>query len=85
MKLSEFILLGETEKRKIVLLEGRLIAKRKNQEKMVFLFQLESFYVETYFHLDNKAIDSFLIFRNTSALEPYLKGIHIDDLINWLN
>ena len=82
MKLSEFILLSETDKRKIVLQDGNLIAKRSNHEKMIFLFQLGSFYVETYFHLDNKAIAGFLVFRNTRALEPYLQGIHIDDLIN---
>lgn len=82
MKLSEFILLNETEKRKTVLQEGFLIAKRRNHEKMIFLFQLGSFYVETYFHLENKTISSFLVFRNTTALEPYLQGIPIDDLIN---
>ena len=82
MKLSDFILLNENEKKQTVLNEGLLIAKRTNQEKMVFLFQLESYYVETYFNMDDKAIDSFLVFRNTNALEPYLQSSHIEDLLN---
>lgn len=82
MKLSDFILLNENEKKQTVLHEGLLIAKRINDEQMVFLFQLGSYYVETYFNMDDKAIDSFLVFRNTSALDPYLQSIHIDDLLN---
>ena len=82
MKLSEFILLDEKEKRQTVLSEGLLVGKRKDNGKMIFLFQLETFYVETYFNMGNKGIETFLIFKTTTPLEPYLKEIRIDDLLN---
>jgi hypothetical protein len=82
MKLSEFILLDEHAKKQTVLNHGLLLAKRKNQENMVFLFQLDNYYVETCFNRENKSIVSFLVFKNDNALEPYLGAIRIDDLLN---
>jgi hypothetical protein len=82
MKLSEFIMLDEHAKKHTVLNEGLLIGKRKNQENMVFLFQLGNYYVETYFNMENKTILSFLVFKNEQPLEPYLSAITLDDLLN---
>jgi hypothetical protein len=54
MKLSEFIVLPQDEKRFTVLHEGVPIAQRLLDEQMVFLFQLPHFYVETYCSKDRR-------------------------------
>ena len=82
MKLSDFILLNEKQKKWTVLHEGILIGKRTNQVQMVFLFQLHNYYVETYCNAANKAVEEFRVFDSTAPLRPYLDTISIDDLLN---
>ena len=82
MKLSDFILLNEDEKKKTVLHKGVLIAKRDNFDSMIFLFQMGSYYVEAYCNPANKAIEEYMIFDNINLLTPYLDKIPIDGLLN---
>jgi hypothetical protein len=82
MRLSEFILLNENEKKSTVLHQGVLLAKRSSFESMVFLFQLGSYYVEAYCNPANKAIEEYRMFENTDILTPYLEAIPIDSLLN---
>jgi hypothetical protein len=82
MKLSEFILLGENEKKHVVLHEGVLIGKRKSLYCMVFLFQINSYYVETYCDIRDKNVVEFRAFENTKPLAPYLESIRLDELLN---
>ena len=81
MRLSDFILLNEAEKKFIVLHEGVLIAKRNEINCMIFLFQLDTYYVEAYCNPVNKAIETYVAFGNTSCLTPYLESIKIDSLL----
>ena len=80
MKLSDFILLGEEEKKQTVLHEGVLIGKRKEVASVVFLFQIQNFYVEAFFNRENKHIEEFRMFNRTGLLQPYLDTIAIDGL-----
>jgi hypothetical protein len=82
MKLSDFILLDEGKKKMVVLHEGILIGKRNKFDYLVFLFQMDNYYVETYCNLKNKAIEEYRVFDNTKLLKPYLEAISIDDLLN---
>jgi len=82
MKLSDFILLNEDEKKRTVLHKGVLIAKRDSFESMVFLFQMGSYYVEAFCNPANKAIEEYRVFDNISLLNPYLESIPIDNLLN---
>ena len=82
MRLSEFILLNEHEKKSAVLHSGVLLAKRSSFESMVFLFQLGSYYVEAYFNPANKAIEEYWMFYNIDFLSPYLDAIPLDNLLN---
>ncbi len=82
MKLSDFILLGEEEKMRTVLHEGVLVAKRQEPANFFFLFQFQSFYVETCFNIDHKGIEEFRVFNQTGLLQPYLEGMPLDDLLN---
>lgn len=80
MTISEFIVLEPSEKRTSVLHQGILVAKRRDDEHLVFLFQIEDYYVETYFTIRNKAAVEYRAFKNLSSLEPYLEEIAIDGL-----
>ena len=82
MRLSDFILLDEDEKKKTVLHKGVLIAKRDSFDSMVFLFQMGSYYVEAFCNPENKAIEEYRVFDNISLLNPYLETIPIDGLLN---
>lgn len=82
MRLSDFILLKEEEKKMVVLHKGVLVGKRADIHYMVFLFQLEGYYIETFCNLQNKAIDEYRVFDNTSLLKPYLETIPIAHLLN---
>lgn len=81
MKLSDFILLTEREKKTIVLHGGILIAKRREDNNLIFLFQLDKFYVEVYCSLENKAVKEYRAFYQLALLNPYLESIHIDGLL----
>ena len=82
MRLSDFIVLGEQEKKYTVLHEGVLVGKRANTGFMVFLFQLENYYVETYCNLSSKVVEEYRVFDNPEALSPYLDLISLDGLVN---
>jgi hypothetical protein len=79
MKLSEFIVLPQDEKRFTVLHEGVPIAQRLLDEQMVFLFQLPHFYVETYCSKESKAIEEYRAFYKPEHLQPYLQAIRIEE------
>ena len=82
MRLSDFIMLNEDEKKSTVLHQGVLIAKRSSLDSMVFLFQVGSYYVEAYCNPENKAIEEYRMFDNIDVLQPYLEAIPLDKLLN---
>ncbi|HTI10672.1 MAG TPA: hypothetical protein VL832_19015 [Puia sp.] len=82
MRLSEFILLNEDEKKSTVLHKAVLLAKRSDIDSMVFLFQLGSYYVEAFCNPSNKAIEEYRMFDNIDVLTPYLEAIPLDNLLN---
>jgi hypothetical protein len=82
MQLSDFILLDEAKMKSTVLHEGVLIAKRRNSDHLVFLFQMDDYYVETYCNMQTKAVSEYRAFTETNALDPYLEAIAIDELLH---
>jgi hypothetical protein len=82
MKLSDFIMLNEEEKKLAVLHRGILVAKRTNSTHLFFLFQMDRFYVETSCRIETKAIEDYKMFHHLKLLEPYLETIFIDELLN---
>ena len=81
MKLSDFIVLSEQEKTVTVLHQGVLIGKRTENHQMVFLFQLDDFYVETCCNESSKAVEGFTAFKNLQLLSPYLEAISLAGLM----
>ena len=82
MKLSDFILLSAEEKKLALLHAGVLIGKRTDNGFMVFLFDVQDYYVETYCNATTKAIEEYRAFDGVAPLTPYLESIPIGDLLN---
>lgn len=80
MKLSQFIMLSDEQKKSTVLHQGVFIAKRNDDNYMLFLFQLESYYVETWWNRNSKALEEYRVFDSLKPLAPYLETIAIEDL-----
>jgi hypothetical protein len=82
MKLSEFILLNEGDKRCTVMNNAVALAQRIYPDVIIFLFQLDNYYVEAYCNKANKAIEEYRVLPDTNAISHYLEAIPINDLIN---
>jgi len=81
MRLSDFILLSEEEKKRTVLHQGALLARSEQDDRMVFLFQMEDYYVETFCNPQSKAIEEYRAFGDTALLQPYLQAISLRGLL----
>lgn len=79
MKLSEFIVLNEVEKR-AVMNNAVALAKRTSPGQVIFLFQVESYYVEAYCNTEANRVEEYCILPDTNAIRHYLEFIVIDDL-----
>ena len=82
MKLSDFILLNVDEKKCILLHDGVLIGKRTMEDNIVFLFQLENYYVESYCSTESRSVEEYRAFTDVKPLHPYIEAISLDDLLN---
>jgi hypothetical protein len=80
MILSDFILLSEEDKKMVMLHEGILVAKRTYPGFMIFLFQLQAFYVEVFCDLVTKKTQEFRVFNKMNPLDPYLESIPLPAL-----
>lgn len=81
MKLSEFILLSENEKKVVLLHDGVLVGKRKYDQCCIFLFRLGQFYVELYGDLAKKQVNEYRLYADVGKLTPYLDSIKLDGLL----
>jgi hypothetical protein len=80
MRLSDFIMLSEEEKKFAVIHQGVLVDKRTTTGNIIFLFRFPGFYVETFCNTKTKDITQYRMFEHTQLLQPYLESIVIDDL-----
>jgi hypothetical protein len=81
MRLSRFILLSEEEKKQAVLSHGALLARCRQNQFTVFLFQVSDFYVETVCNPQTKTVEEYRVFGDTGLLQPYLQAISLEGLL----
>jgi hypothetical protein len=79
MTLYQFLALDEMEQAEAVW-EGIMIADRIEGEYRLILFQLDSFYLEVWYHMEYNVIRKFRPFVSTEQLQPYLNQIDISKL-----
>lgn len=82
MKLSEFIVLNEAEKKYAVMNNAVALATRTSPRFVIFLFQIEDYYVEAYCNPTDKRVEEYCVLPNINAIRHYLDSIPIDDLLN---
>ena len=82
MKLSEFILLDERDKKCALMNKAIALAQRTYPDTIIFLFQLDHYYIETYCNKTSKTIEEYRVLPDTNAIGHYLEAIPIDDLMN---
>jgi hypothetical protein len=80
MTLFEFKCLDENEKQEAIF-KGVHIAERADEEHWILLYQLDSLYVEVYYHQAKEVIVKYTPFKATERLSPYLRQIDISYLL----
>lgn len=81
MTVFQFHQLSEKQQLDTLEKSGVLIGERGGSFYNIKLYQLDGFYVETYFHTHFNVVVNINCFTNTDCLEPYLEGIDVDSLI----
>jgi hypothetical protein len=82
MKLSEFILLNEEDKKCAVMNNAVALAQRSYPDVIIFLFQMDHYYIEAYCNQADKSIEEYRVLPDTNAISHYLEAISLDDLLN---
>jgi len=79
MELKHFQALSQVTQRELMMKKGVLLAERKLTEFTIFLYQLDGFYAELYYHPQTNEVAWVKTFTSTSELEPYLSSIEIPE------
>jgi len=80
MTLAEFKKLDEKTKAGVIYNTVQL-AQRWDKEHHILLYQIDSFYVEIFYHKKDDSIQRVRSFRSLEQLDPYLGQIDVTKLI----
>jgi hypothetical protein len=80
MNLYEFNILNETDKYKELLMHGVRIGELVNPDYCVWLYQIDTFYIELYYHGTNKKLIKLIAFSSIDNLSDYLSQIDLRNL-----
>ena len=79
MTLYQFNALDEMEQAEAVW-SGVHLGERQDEEHSILLYQIDSFYVEVYYHREYNVIRRIRSFSSLDQLAPYLSQIDISEL-----
>lgn len=80
MTIDDFIAMDETTQAEA--LSGRSCLLGRDEDKFkVLLYQVDSFYVEVFYHKEHREIKKLQPFEDTDLLAPYLSRIDISSVI----
>ena len=80
MTLCEYNRLDQVEQFEALYNYGIHISDRADKDYCIILFQLHSFYVELYFHIEENALKKLRSFTNVDLITPYLEHIDLSEL-----
>lgn len=80
MKISDFIVLNDKEKKDILLHQGVLVGKRRTNKNIVFLFHLHNYYIELLCNLRSRQAEEVCVLTSENLLSPYLEAISLESL-----
>ena len=78
MKQSAFSALTISDQLGQLWRKGVYIGKRKEDGRVITIYQLESFYVEIYYRKYRSVIEYIVISEDPLILEPYLEQIEVE-------
>jgi hypothetical protein len=73
-------MMDETEQAEMVWASTN-IGERSDDEHTILLYQVDSFYVEIYYHRENNVISKMRSFSNPDQLAPYTIHLNILQLL----
>ena len=76
--MQDFEDLPEEQKLNNIRKDGAYIGKRKIEEFVIVLYQLNNFYIEIYYDNYRKYINRFNCFDSTELLDPYLDKMELN-------
>jgi hypothetical protein len=76
MTIYQFISLDEAEQAEAIW-DATQIGDRSDEEHNILLYQINSFYVEVFYHKEYNVIRKFRPFTSTDQLQPYLDKIKL--------
>jgi hypothetical protein len=81
MHFNEFLQLNETEQVELLWYNGEQIGRRKEDDYLILLYQVEGFYVEVFYHRKERVIKRYMSFDcNDRRLNIYLEKIDISPI-----
>jgi hypothetical protein len=84
MNFFSFLQLDESEQIEVLWYNGEQIGRRREQEYLILLYQVEGFYVEVFYHTKLREIKKYLSFECTDRLEPYFESIDITPVYRYI-
>ncbi|MFL5771842.1 MAG: hypothetical protein ACJ75F_01710 [Flavisolibacter sp.] len=83
MTVTDFTHLDETKQAEALLARGIFLTERLYKNFIIFLYQLDNFYVEVFHNLKFNVMQGMRSFEDDEALEPYLDTIDISCLYEY--
>ena len=80
MTLYKFNSLDDLEQWETMLTNGAMVGSRINDGYRIELYQIFSFYIELYYHIENDVLHRLRSFCNTELLDSYLKQFTLKEL-----
>jgi hypothetical protein len=81
MTLYQFNALNEKEQFDTLWDKGVHISERENDDHRLVLYQIDNFYVEVWYHMEENVIKKLKTFSSTGEpLKPYLEKIDISNI-----
>ena len=81
MHFNEFLQLNETEQVELLWYNGEQIGRRKENDYLILLYQVEGFYVEVFYHRKERMIKRYLSFDCADKrLDAYLEKLDISPI-----
>jgi hypothetical protein len=82
MRLSAFRRLSPNKQHQMVASLGALLCERKTKNFLIYLYQLDGFYIELFFFKESGEFATMKPFDNLDELAPYLEEIDLTYLLN---
>ena len=82
MTIDEFKVLERNQREKLLFDNGVYLSSRQEPEFVIDLYQIDSFYIEAFYHQGKRRLIYLRAFSTTDDLCPYIMHIDLEALLN---